>query len=189
MTDPHDEGRRLFLHVKNNLAPNDGGLAYRIHEGRVEWESGAVRDAVDDVLGAAGGGDSSQRAERDEAVVFLIEELRSDPLPARELEARAKDAGISHSTLRRAKSELGIIVRKAGFDGGWVWSLPERAHPLNQETVSAFGNNGRLRDPEQTRWETSPRSEASEGEGAQDKHAEGGDHLGDGLEFVAGGGA
>lgn len=189
VNDPDDDERRLFLPVKNNLAPNDGGLAYSVREGRIEWQQGAVSNAVDDVLGAADGGDSSQRAEREEAIAFLLEELHPGALPARKLEARARDAGISNTTLRRAKKELGIIARKAGFDGGWVWSLPEDAHPSKHKTVSAFAKGERLGDFEQLDGGESTQSSDSKDEGAHRQHVGEAEHLGDGPEFVSGGGA
>lgn len=40
----------------------------------------------------------------------------------------ARDAGITPRTLRRARKALRIKPAKAGFDGGWVWALPEGGH-------------------------------------------------------------
>jgi hypothetical protein len=60
--DPEDKGRRLFLPIKNNLAADRGGLAFRIEgtmvsgsqgpieTSRVMWEAEAVALTADDVI-------------------------------------------------------------------------------------------------------------------------------------------
>jgi hypothetical protein len=82
----------------------------------------------------------------DQAADFLDGELTDGPLPKAEIERRAKEAGISASTLRRAKDHLGVKARKDGFGGGWSWELPtepdaeddqDRAcHPENLSTFA-----------------------------------------------------
>jgi hypothetical protein len=59
-----------------------------------------------------------------EAVGFLRALLASGPLPAREVQRRARSAGVSTAALRRAKGRLEVASVKAGLTGGWVWSLP-----------------------------------------------------------------
>jgi hypothetical protein len=57
-----------------------------------------------------------------------------------ELEEAAKRAGISEGTLSKARKATGVKRHKAGFDGGWLVSLPspERARlsPENSECLT-----------------------------------------------------
>jgi hypothetical protein len=144
--DPHDADRRLFLCVKNNLARDSGGLAYRIVDGRLEWEAGPVSTTADDVLGESerAGGKCASAEE------WLSEYLASGPKPYKEIADDAKAAGISIGTLRRAREGLGIRPRKAGFGLGWCWSLVEDVQgaqlPPATETCAPSGAIAHLRE-------------------------------------------
>lgn len=61
----------------------------------------------------------------DAAVRFLRAELSDGPIPSCTLLARARDAGISEKTLRRALWALGARHRKlrGGRFTPWVWEL------------------------------------------------------------------
>ena len=48
--DPEDPGRRLMLPLKNNLAGESFGLAFRIDGPRIVWEDGAVTTTADEAL-------------------------------------------------------------------------------------------------------------------------------------------
>jgi hypothetical protein len=68
---------------------------------------------------------------REEAVVWLARQLDRGPLGAAEVVERAKVAGISQRTLRRAKTVLGVwSVRLGGVGaaGFWAWELPQEEH-------------------------------------------------------------
>jgi bifunctional DNA primase/polymerase-like protein/AAA domain-containing protein/primase-like protein len=125
--DPDDPERRLFLPVKQNLAANVGGLAFRVDapEGRprVTWESGAVILDANAVLGGYDGGEG-QGALR-EAESWLSDLLASGPVPAKRIQGDAKSAGQTWATVRRAKDSLGIAASKDGYTGGWYWRLPD----------------------------------------------------------------
>jgi hypothetical protein len=71
-----------------------------------------------------------ERAELDEAKEFLLEQLSGEPAEADEMKKKARSAGLSERTLRRAKEALGILSVREGFgrDGRWVWSLPKGAN-------------------------------------------------------------
>ena len=62
---------------------------------------------------------------RAKAEAFLRQLLADGPIPARRIEAAAKDAGLAMRTIRRAKNWLGVKASKTGLDGPWVWSLVE----------------------------------------------------------------
>jgi hypothetical protein len=63
---------------------------------------------------------------RSEARRLLLDLLRKGPVPARDVRAAALAAGISLSTLERAKLALGIQARpeRRGPGGVWTWELP-----------------------------------------------------------------
>ena len=63
----------------------------------------------------------------DEAEDFLRSELAAGPKLAKAVQAAARDLGISHITLKRAKKALGIEAGKDGYQGPWKWYLdPEQ---------------------------------------------------------------
>jgi putative DNA primase/helicase len=151
--DPNDKDRRLFLHAKNNLAEPPQGLAFRLEQGivgednvtsHVDWEPEPITTTADEALAA----DGKSNLAVAEAEDFLQSLLADGPVPSKQLDAEAQEAGIAKSTLRRAKANLGIKPSKDGMKGGWVCSLPkvlntdEDAHLKH---MSTFGTDERLR--------------------------------------------
>jgi hypothetical protein len=154
--DAEDEIRRLFLPVKNNLAPLGKGLAFRLEQrlvadgivgSSVAWETETVTITADQALQAAddrgGGGVAGADAEE-----FLREALAGGAVAVIDLKADAKEAGLSWATIRRAKERLGIVAEREshGRDGGgrWTWAMPpsarcssplQDAHPLEVSTL------------------------------------------------------
>jgi putative DNA primase/helicase len=136
--DEADETRLLLIPSKMNIAPIKYGLAYRIegclihHDdaeiatSRIMYESAPVTITADAALAAHEGGEESRNATT-EAMAFLVHTLTNGPIPAKEIKREAADAGIAGKPLRTAKEKLGIKPKKAGFEGGWVWALPEGA--------------------------------------------------------------
>jgi putative DNA primase/helicase len=134
-TDADDEARRLFLPVKNNLAPLGKGLAFRLEErsvgdpgkgivaSSVVWESEAVTTTADQALVAADGGKERGTAQR-EAEEFLQEKLHNGPVPTKDAEEHAHALGVALRTLRRARKKLGVVAEKPGLKEGWIWRLP-----------------------------------------------------------------
>src|SRR5271166_6057865 len=55
------------------------------------------------------------------AVAFLRAELKDGPIPATTVTTYAQAAGISGSTLRRARKELAVKPRQTA--AGWIWTL------------------------------------------------------------------
>lgn len=141
--DKDDPRRRLLLPIKNNIAPDTGGLAYRIEPLGVDgcpavaWEPDPVNVSADDALAGdrdEGGG----RTERDDAAEWLAVLLAHGPRPARDVEHDARDAGCSIATVRRAKAAIGVVSRKPAFGGPWEWTLPaEDAQPPKMLTEDA----------------------------------------------------
>jgi hypothetical protein len=167
--DPDDKDRRLFLQIKNNIAKDPGGLAFRIGQhmlpggiigSAIFWDSERVSCTADEILAA--NENASERPAQTEAVDFLRDILRHGPLPAKDVESEAKDAGISWRTVNRAKKTLKVVAeRKAesgdglGPSGRWYWSLPGDASSASKDAktsyechdvnVAALGKFGTLR--------------------------------------------
>jgi hypothetical protein len=125
--DKDDADRRLLLPLKNNLAPDQGGLAYRIvtNEGGIpylKWETAAVNLTADDALRPDDQGDTEKAA----AIDFLRQHLVSGAAPSKDIEQAAKDVGVRWRTLQRAKKALGVHSFREGFGQGavWKWVLP-----------------------------------------------------------------
>lgn len=141
--DNADDGRRLLLPIKNNIAPDAGGLAFRIEALGVDgcpavaWEPDPVSISADDALSSERG-DGKGRTERDDAAEWLTELLAHGPRPARDVERDAREAGHSIATVRRAKAAIGVVSRKPAFGGPWEWTLPaEDAQPPKMLTQGA----------------------------------------------------
>jgi hypothetical protein len=130
--DPQDNARRLFLPLKNNLGPDQGGLAFRIEAAtvqspkgpietsRVMWESTPVTLSADEAMQAVDNG--REPSALDKAVDWLRETLADRPLASTDVITRAAAVCIAEKTLRRAASKVGIKPAKDG-KGGWKWSL------------------------------------------------------------------
>jgi hypothetical protein len=144
--DKDDPQRRLLLPVKNNLAPDAGGLAYRLSPAGphapcgsavVAWEPGRVDMDADEALEAGrrgggggdgesgGGGDGLSMPRRNRADDFLEERLAKGPVPAAAVFRDAVGAGLTERMLREARKRLGVRTEKQGT--GWVLKLdPDR---------------------------------------------------------------
>jgi len=127
-----DDERRVLAPLKTNLAPPAPSLAFILTAAdngavRVEWKEQTHLDAAALLSAPA---DHEERSTLSEAQDFLREVLAAGPVPAAEVQAEAKDAGISTRTLDRARREIGVESKREGEPGKrgggtWRWSLPE----------------------------------------------------------------
>lgn len=134
--DKDDPQRRLVLPAKCNLAPDIGGLAYRIagdSEPHIEWEEGTIDVRADDAL--SGISDPDERAERMDAREWLAEFIGPGEASAREIFAEGRKAyGFSEKVLRRAFRDMNGMTRKAGVREGWYWSLGSQDDRRSQDS-------------------------------------------------------
>lgn len=147
-------GRRLFLHLKNNIAPAANGLAYKLEQAlagyigdppeplyatRIVWDDGPVTVTADQAIaeheaGLRGEAKERPAPERTEAEAFLRSWLRDGPQPAKQMERAATDAGITKKTLRRARERLCDTSEVRNQDGkitGHQWSLKGSQMPTS----------------------------------------------------------
>jgi putative DNA primase/helicase len=137
--DKNDPRRRLFLPVKNNLAHDEGGLAYEIGNTGVDggpalaWEVGAVEQTADEALGSGDGPKPGTKLA--DAVEWLRHRLAgAGAVPSLTVYSEGEKAGHSRRTVRRAMEELEVVSRPiAGVGSEHVWELTpfsESAKPL-----------------------------------------------------------
>ena len=124
------EDELMLLPVKNNVAPKQGGLTYRIasktieqgiETSCIEW-TGETDIKADDAH-------SQQHAsapKMTEAMDFLETQLAHGTRLQKHIQKAADRAGITWATVRRAKAELNIESKKDDFGGGWRWYTPEQ---------------------------------------------------------------
>jgi putative DNA primase/helicase len=129
--DPDNDGLRLMLPIKNNLGNDSDGVGFQVQEADgvpcIVWGSERVTKTADEVLAPPPDIDGEGGA-LSEAKDFLLAELDVGPVRSNDLRSRARDAGLSWRTIRRAQKDLGIEVTKKGFaDGKWWWMLADDA--------------------------------------------------------------
>lgn len=83
--------------------------------------------------------DAEEAGALGEAGEWLRAELAAGPRPPKEVQAAARKAGIAWRTIERAKGKAGVISRKDGFDGVWVWALA--AKNAKAEDLAAFAKS------------------------------------------------
>lgn len=120
--DPDDPTLKIIAHSKHNLSKRMESIAYRlVDQGddkmpRFEWAGTSSRSA-DDLVGSKPGGNAA----RDDAKAFLQRVLADGEMPSQKVMDMAEDEGISARTLKRAKSDLGVVSRPT--KQGWFWRL------------------------------------------------------------------
>lgn len=133
-----EDGRRLLLHAKNNLAPAPLGLAYKIQEtlvgaraivsSRIMWEGEHVDISVDEAMQQDRGWKSPLK---DKAEEFLKDLLANGPRKQADIDEAAEESFHAPRTIRRAAETLGVIKKKDGMTGGWLWRLPNVSSPCH----------------------------------------------------------
>jgi hypothetical protein len=164
--DPGEEGRRLLLQIKNNIAPPQPGLAFRLEQREVApgvigsavmWdETVSVSVTADEALA----GVNHQSSAKEDAVEFLRDLLCGGPMAVRDIERHAVEAAMLEEgkpigqakPFRLARQVLEIKPRRSGGlggDGSWVWELPDEAKmpsapydaPVREEGILASGRH------------------------------------------------
>ena len=126
------DGRRYLCCNKSNVGPEPRAVEYTLEHGEdggpacVAWGEESDMDA--DALFAPPAGGCTRPDRTEQAVAFLRDRLAGGPVDANTLKAESIEAGLSYSTLRRAKDHIGAKVKKCGYQGVWKWELPADAN-------------------------------------------------------------
>ena len=139
--DKENHKRKLLLPIKNNLAPDGGGLAFGIVDingaPALCWEEGIVTVTADEALA-----DDSKEKPRDREKAWLQKQLAGGPVTQAFLREQANQTGFSWASIRRAANDLSVEKFKGSFRGCWSWKLPEGAHhPPSHDQVSTFDDS------------------------------------------------
>jgi len=132
--DARDPQRRLLLPAKNILAGQAQGLAYRIVDGAVAWERGAVDVAADGVLlsGRRRRKPGPPADKQAEAARWLLGRLSAGPayiggdsanVQSGTLRGELKAAGFSYATLRQAFAAVHAVSERCASTGRYRWRL------------------------------------------------------------------
>ncbi len=122
-SDPDSPEIRIMFHQKHNLSRQGASLGYTITDKGFQWV-GEVNISPIDALRSETA-ETSGRRTRDEAQEWLEEFLSQYPqgVSSQAIMEAAKNNSFSESTIRRAKKELGVRVKKKGSI--WLWKLEE----------------------------------------------------------------
>ena len=149
-TDPSDETRRIMAPLKANICAPAACLAFRLPDGRIEWDGSPVSVDAETLLRPAA---PHGREERSDAEAFLKELLADDtlwPLDAKVALEDGKAHGIPERTLQGARCRLGISSRKRGFGRGapWFWYRPgdEAGPPTEPAPVASIAPMASMQD-------------------------------------------
>ena len=122
--DKDDRSKRYFVQTKANLAPMGNGITFSIGANGIEFLEEIEADA-DELMGRLTASVFGRPDDRlQEAMDFISEMLADGRLPAKECEARLREAGICSGTAKKAKKMLGVISTKPRIE--WYWSLPDK---------------------------------------------------------------
>ncbi len=123
---PGSPDNTVLAAAKSNIGPMPTSIEYRVdrERGGFEW-IGESEVTASELLAK---GDRAQRGggALGVAMEFLRQQLGSGARPATQVQQLAVDFGISPSTLRRAREELNVQIRRSGFGPGGIslWGLP-----------------------------------------------------------------
>jgi putative DNA primase/helicase len=165
VTEEAGTDRRLFLPLKNNLAPDRIGYAFRIQNrvvadgintSAIVWDQEPVTITAEEALAAAAKKTTSG------AIDFLQQALSEGPVDQSEIVRLGREAGFTEKTLRNAREKLGVKPTKEGFgpEGKWVWmpaggatlltlvvdNEANKKTPADSDPPGATGGSGANRD-------------------------------------------
>lgn len=126
--------KRIVCRAKSNIGKDSDGYEYDLKGIEIEsgiftslavWGVPLVGEAIDLLTPPNGGSANGMGVNAvGEAKSFLLEILANGEVPHQNIEQGAKGAGISWASIRRAKSELGVISKKSLLGPEWYWRLP-----------------------------------------------------------------
>jgi hypothetical protein len=171
--DEEQDGHVLFLQVKNNLAPKQKGLGFRLEQRTIDghdivasyvvWDGEHVAHTADEALNASETREGGDRTGKAEVVEFLRDALAAGPVDVLDIEQQARTAGLlgdsqrlkQSKPFRAAREEIGVVSDREGFGAGAKYRLrmpdhpcapskPIGALPENTAPMDIEGAHGRL---------------------------------------------
>lgn len=155
-----EEGKLLVATTKHNLAPQDVTLEAHIESanvlieeetvpiGRIVWDGQSDRRLSD--LLVPDNDEDNDRSELELVVLGYLEAEGGSAL-ARDVLKYARDAGLSESTVKKARKRLGIKTRREGFGKGSkvLWSIDSPIDSIDSrsrawESMAPMHENGNL---------------------------------------------
>jgi len=161
------EETRILARSKSNIGPDNGGFEYRLEQtepipgieaSRIAWGKaveGTARELLTDP-------DEQVQDETGDAVDLLRGEL--DPVRWTSSDTACeplKAAGFSKKQIWQASKKLGVIRRKDGMKGGWLWSLPKGPGEGSTEDSSKDSAEDSTEDSEDSSYGNGESSESS----------------------------
>jgi hypothetical protein len=115
-----DQQHRALVQVKSNVGEYGAALGFVIEQGLFQWTGESTLTATDILAPES----TDRESGLIDAAEWLREYLGAGERTAKEIEQAAGGEGFSKTTLHRARKQTGVITRKLGFGGGWIWQLP-----------------------------------------------------------------
>lgn len=125
--DPANPEQRAIVPIKASLAPMGPALGYELGADGFRW-CGLSDLTAGALLAPEGEGDA--RSSVEEAAEYLRGALADGARPARLVQKEARAAGISLTTMKRARATLGVRAKRASAAGGsrgageWLLYIP-----------------------------------------------------------------
>jgi RecA-family ATPase len=136
-----ETGETAIVQTKTNLSEKSKkAFGYKIESAQIPLENGEIISApklswtgesdltAETMLSALRSETSEEKSEKQDAIAFLREALKTGQKTANAIFSEAKKIGISEATLKRAKATLGVkSVKRGGTFGGdnsWFWEMP-----------------------------------------------------------------
>jgi hypothetical protein len=146
--DPKDPKRRLFLDAGTNLCEEPTGLAFRIVDGRIEWEDAPVMMNADELLQKEADEQKTQQRKGpsktiQQAVQWLTAIFNnSEEIPSEDVFRLGEANGFSRDTLYRARKEELPHIRAVKVGEAWIWKRDDadkvaKLRPCQVERVRA----------------------------------------------------
>lgn len=146
------DSKRLLVRTKSNLGPDGDGYYYQIKQialsshpnisaSQMEWGDFVEGSAEGLLIDTSPQTMPDKRSTFAEAVDFLKVLLAEGPVLKQMVAAKAKEAGFTEMTLRRAKTFLNIRSVHDGYGTGsvWKWCLPSTImKTADTHTMSSF---------------------------------------------------
>ncbi len=129
------EDRRILARSKSNIGPDNGGFVYSLEQteaipgvqaSAVRWGEAIEGTARELLAESETDRDDDEGSAKGRAEAWLIELLAGGAIQAKQVQADAKEAGLSWATVRRAADSLNVARIKDGLRGGWYWRINDR---------------------------------------------------------------